>query len=122
MSTDLATLAADPSRVAHVAPEVVPALLGELESLRVLLWARLQAPTPAPGRRSARQQGNAEPAAGEERLLTADQVAARLGVSRRWVYRKAGALPFTRRLSCGTLRFSERGLERWKEKRRGGWA
>ena len=121
MSTDLATLAADPSRVAHVAPEVVLALLGELESLRVLLWARLQAPTPAPGRRSARQ-GNAEPAAGEDRLLTADQVAARLGVARRWVYRKAGALPFTRRLSRGTLRFSERGLERWKETRRGGRA
>jgi excisionase family DNA binding protein len=51
-------------------------------------------------------------------LLTVGEVAERLGVSNRWVYRNADRLPFTRRLTSGTLRFSERGLERWKETRR----
>jgi predicted DNA-binding transcriptional regulator AlpA len=117
MTAELATLAAAPSRVADVAPEALPALLGELEALRAVMWARLQAPTAAPRTTSARREGN-----GEDQLLTADQVAVRLGVDRRWVYRRADALPFTRRLSRGTLRFSARGLERWKESRRAGGA
>ena len=54
---------------------------------------------------------------GPDRLLTAAQTAQRLGVAKRWIYRKADELPFTRRLTEGTLRFSERGLERWKESR-----
>ena len=54
---------------------------------------------------------------GPDRLLTAAQAAQRLGVAKRWIYRKADELPFTRRLTEGTLRFSERGLERWKESR-----
>ena len=113
MSTDLATLAADPCRLADVAPEALPALLGELEALRAALWVRVAAHTAAP---APIQRGNGTP--GEERLLTAAQVAVRLGVSRRWVYRKAATLPFTRCLGPGTLRFSERGLERWEEARR----
>ncbi len=115
MTAELSTLAADPSRVAHVAPEALPALLGELERLRATMWARLQAAS-VPHTPATPTQRNGD------RLLTADEAAVRLGVSRRWVYRKAGALPFTRRLARGTLRFSERGLERWKETRRGGQA
>ena len=111
MSADLATLATDPSRIDDVQAAELPTLIGEAEALRARLWARMQATSapapPAPAQRN-----------GKDRLLTSDEAAELLGVSRRWVYRKADELPFTRRLSGGTLRFSERGLERWKETRK----
>ena len=116
MTAELSTLAANPSRVVDVAPEALPALLGELEALRATLWARLQGAS-VPATPPHQRDGNPT---GEDRLLTVGEVAVRLGVDRRWVYRKADALPFTRRLSRGTLRFSERGLERWKQTRKGG--
>jgi predicted DNA-binding transcriptional regulator AlpA len=50
-------------------------------------------------------------------LLTIKQAAERLNVNRRWLYRHAATLPFTRKLTEGTLRFSEKGLERWKDQR-----
>lgn len=112
MSAELGTLASDPSRIADVSPDALPALIGEAEALRARLWARLQAVS-APVAPAPASNGNGGP----ERLLTAQQAAERLGVSKRWVYRRADSLPFTRRLSEGTLRFSERGLERWKESR-----
>ncbi len=119
MTVKLAALAADPSRVADVAPQALPALLGELEALRSTIWAQLQAAAVLPpGPATPTQQRNDHP--GADRLLTVTEVAIRLGVDRRWVYRRADALPFTRRLSRGTLRFSERGLERWQETRKGG--
>ena len=49
----------------------------------------------------------------EERLLTARAVAALAGVSTRWVYEHADELPFTKRLSADTVRFSERGFREW---------
>jgi excisionase family DNA binding protein len=114
MSAELAALAADPGRVADVEPAALPFLIGEAEALRAALWARLTAgpahvaPAPAPDANG-----------GPDRLLKAQEAADRLGVDRRWVYRqaKAGKLPFARKLSGGTLRFSERGLEKWKERR-----
>ena len=112
-SATLATLAADPERIADVPPEQVPDLIGAAEALRAALWARLQAvkaPTPAP---SAGKGG------GPDRLLTASEAAERLGVSRRWMYRHQAQLPFAKKLSGGTLRFSEHGLERWKDRRSG---
>jgi predicted DNA-binding transcriptional regulator AlpA len=51
-----------------------------------------------------------------DRLLDVGEAAERLGVSKRWMYRRAAALPFTRRLSAGTLRFSSAGLERWQQR------
>jgi len=48
-----------------------------------------------------------------DRLLTVTEVATRLGVSRRYVYGHADQYPFARRLGPKTLRFSERGLEKW---------
>ena len=111
MSIDLATLAADPERIGSVPPESLPTLIGEAESLRALLWARLQAPAPATPEPSNGKAG--EP----DQLLTAQEAADRLGVNRRWIYRNKDTLPFTRKLSEGTLRFSSRGLEKWKERR-----
>lgn len=48
-----------------------------------------------------------------ERLLSPAEAAALLGVTVAWLYRHAGHLPFTRRLSRKALRFSEPGLRRW---------
>ena len=53
-----------------------------------------------------------------ERLLTADQVAQSLGVTPRWVQRRARRLPFARQLSEHAIRYSESGLKRWMAHRR----
>jgi predicted DNA-binding transcriptional regulator AlpA len=49
----------------------------------------------------------------EDRLLNAEEASKRLGVARRWLYRHAERLPFTRRLSAGILRFSLAGINKW---------
>ncbi len=54
----------------------------------------------------------------EDRLLTAEEAAARLGTTPRWLRRRAGKLPFARRLSRKTVRYSEAGLTRWLAARR----
>lgn len=110
MRPELLTLLADPDRLDAVPLELVPALIGEAAALQARLWARLQTPAPAAAPAPASN--------GTDRLLKAGEAGALLGVDRRWMYRHADSLPFTRRLSGGTLRFSARGLERWKETRR----
>ena len=110
MSRDLAELVSYPERIQELSRESVPALIGETEALKARLWARLQGPESPRGVSSTLSTG--------DHLLTASEAAERLGVNKRWIYRKADSLPFTRKLSGGTLRFSERGLERWKETRR----
>ncbi len=52
-----------------------------------------------------------------ERWLTADEAAELLKVNRKWLYRRANALPFARRLSQKKLLFSESGLRRWMASR-----
>ena len=54
----------------------------------------------------------------EDHLLTVDDAAGVLAVERTWMYRHADELPFTRKLSAGTLRFSSNGLHRWLASRR----
>lgn len=49
----------------------------------------------------------------KDRLLTPEEAAEMLGQNVRWLYRRASNLPFTRRLSRKSLRFSEKGLRRW---------
>jgi predicted DNA-binding transcriptional regulator AlpA len=61
--------------------------------------------------------GNGE-APHPDRMLRAPEVAERLGVAVRTVYTNAGGWPFTRRYPGGSVRFSERGLSRWLERRR----
>ena len=113
MNHDLATLAADPERIDSLPSEAIPSLIGATEALKARLWQRLQAAGAATAPSKA-----PTPPAGPDRLLTATEAAERLGVNTRWVYRKAPDLPFTRKLSGGTLRFSEKGLEKWKETKR----
>ena len=49
----------------------------------------------------------------EDRLLTIDQVAQRLSVSKDWVYRNGRRLTFTKKLGPKLVRFSEAGLQKW---------
>ena len=53
----------------------------------------------------------------EDHLLTVDEAAEVLAVERTWLYRHADTLPFSRKLSPGTLRFSSNGLQRWMASR-----
>jgi excisionase family DNA binding protein len=68
----------------------------------------------------ARQSVEEPPAAaapGPDRLLSAAEVAQRLGVAKDWVYRRSQSLPFAVRLG-GHVRFSAAGLERYLKGRR----
>ena len=49
----------------------------------------------------------------KEMLLAPEEAANVIGVNRRWLYRHAEKLPFTRRISRKNLRVSEAGLRRW---------
>ena len=53
----------------------------------------------------------------EDHYLTAQEAADRIGVKRKWIYDHADGLPFVKRLSDRTLRCSERGLNRWLERK-----
>ena len=108
MKPDLASLVAHPEACERVPREAVPHLLSELECLRARLWGRFMQPPAQPA-------NGTRPEA--DRLLDVHETAAILGVDARWLYRRAKSLPFTRRPSPRTLRFSERGLRRWMETR-----
>jgi excisionase family DNA binding protein len=54
----------------------------------------------------------------DDQWLTPDQAAAQLGVTPRWIRRRARVLPFVRRISGKTIRISEEGLRRWVAARR----
>jgi predicted DNA-binding transcriptional regulator AlpA len=96
-----------PERLREVEPEAIPRLLAELETLRARLW--IQMLTAQSGALSEPQR--------EDRLLTVQEVAARLGVEPKWLYRRHRSLPFTRRLTRKTLRFSESGFQEWLGRR-----
>jgi excisionase family DNA binding protein len=108
----LARLLTDPQAVERLQPEELLPLVAELEQLKLVLLGRYLGgegrEAPAPG-----------PAEEEDILLTAEEVAQRLGVSKRWVYEHASGWPFSRRLGRRTVRFSARGLERWMQRQRG---
>src|SRR5262245_36764102 len=90
---DLGALLADPSRVARMPVHEVPALLTQLASVQTRLAA-------VEGAVAARLLAARAPQAEPDRLLTADQAADRLGVTKDWL-RRRGTLPFAIRLSPG---------------------
>lgn len=94
-----------------IPPEAIPATLGELESVRAALWARLIHPETS----ETPSRPEETPSDG---LLTAGDVARRLGVHRRWVYRHAEQLGAVR-LSEARVRFPVAGVERFLSRRKG---
>lgn len=104
----LADLVNDPTKVPVLPVEVIPSLRGELARLDSLLLMRLSFP----------QSGNGPGEPEKDNWLTAEQAAPILGVTPRWLYRRASKLPFARRLSRKVLRFSESGLRKWQAAKR----
>jgi excisionase family DNA binding protein len=82
-------------------PEQLPALLGELEVIRVTALLRVSAP-PVQDR--------------HEELLTVESAAERLGVSTDYVYRHAEQFPFTRHMGR-KLVFSSLGIDEYIRKK-----
>ena len=82
----------------------IPALLADLERVRVLAWMRLSAPQVA-------TQAPTRPRPRKARLLSAQEAAELLGVKPRWIYDHADELG-GQRLSARCLRFSEKALRR----------
>ena len=102
-------LSLERARVGELSPEGAASALFELGALQAALEARLRAMA-VPSSRVGQPE--------QDRLLTPDEAANRLGVSLRWLYRNAKRLPFTRKLTRRTLRFHEAGLEKYiREKR-----
>lgn len=90
----------------------LPALLGELERIRLSLTARLLSPPSPPTPIAPAVQ---EAHAGD-RALTAEEVGRRLGKSRWWVYKHRDELPHSP-LPGGGFVISETSLERWIARR-----
>ncbi len=66
------------------------------------------------------QNGNGHHPPEADKLLTADEAAAVLGVKPRWLYGHASTLPFVVKLpNSRAVRFSARGLDKWLAKRMG---
>jgi excisionase family DNA binding protein len=95
--------------------EALPALIAELAALQARAAARLlvDAPSTATGCLPDRRPADEPREVGADEYLTTAEAAALLRVSRRWLYRRAGRLPFARKLSRRELRFSRQGLERY---------
>jgi hypothetical protein len=64
-----------------------------------------------------RDKSFGEPAPQPEQLLTPEVAAARFRVKKRWLLDHANEIPGVKRLSRMTVRFSERRLARFLEKR-----
>lgn len=114
LAASIASLVANPSSASEVPIDRIPALVAELASEQTALSALQGALTT---RLLASQAKAVSPDVGD-RLLTADEVAVTLGVTRRWVQRRARRLPFARRISEHAIRYSESGLRRWMSNRK----
>ena len=115
LSASLASLLANPSVASEVPVERIPALVAELASEQSALSALQGALTVRLLVSQADAVTRPEPS---DRLMTAGEVANALGVTRRWVQRRARRLPFARRISDHAIRYSETGLKRWMSNRK----
>ena len=90
--------------IAQADPSACPELLGELERLKALLWAKLVHPE------ASSQVPILSPENG--RYLTVEEVSTRFGVSDCWLYRNKKKLPHSQP-SRKVLLFPEKATERW---------
>ena len=111
MSPDLlAALLADPGRAAELSPAEAAATIVKLAALQSTIAARLAAPA---SMRDAERHG-----ATEDDMVGAEEAAKRTGMSKRWLYKHADALPFAHRTSPRSVRFSAHGIKRWLAERK----
>ncbi len=106
-AVDLTDLVRDPSRVANVAREQIPALLTQLSAVQASMAARLVTVS------SEDRASNSE-----DTLLDIADAANRLGVSEDWLYRRTKVLPFVVRVGRH-VRFSANGIDRFIRNRMG---
>jgi predicted DNA-binding transcriptional regulator AlpA len=107
-----ANLIGEPTRAANIPRSELPGIMGQVERLKATLWSQLVR-TPEP-----KTTQPEPPMVKTDQLLTADEAAEWLAVTRRWMYRRADSLPFTRRIGKRTLRFSANGIAQWLESRK----
>ncbi len=107
----LAELVQDPTRASDTPPGIIPAFLSQIAAVQGALSAQLI-------RAFAREQAE-EDTRRADRLLTAAAAAARLAVTKYWLYEHARQLPFTVRIGRRGVRFSEKGIERYLRQRQG---
>ena len=110
MNSHLADILDHPEQAQEVPTEAIPPLLAQLAAAQGALAARLLCSSTVEGGQQSLQE--------KDSLLTAEQAAALLNVTPRWLYRHAKQLPFVRRLSRKVLRFSEVGIKRWHATKR----
>jgi len=110
-------LATFPRAVENVKPEELWRLLGEIhgQTLRLLVVHDIIV-----GRlyRDSRQRETRAASPPAERLLNARQAATVLGVALRWMRRHSPRLPFAKKLSYRSVRYSEVGIRKWLQTRR----
>ncbi len=102
-------IARDPGCAGGLSARTLAALQGRTAAVLTALAAAALAAT-----ETAQEARASRPAAGD-RTLNADEIAAELGQTRRWVFRNARKLPFVRRISRKALAGSEAGLRRWRD-------
>jgi excisionase family DNA binding protein len=100
-------LADDPASAIQLSRELRAALLTRCAAVQAALAAATLADVPRADDREASSTA---------RLLTVEETAARLGISRHSVYASAAKWPFTVRVGR-SLRFSESKLAAWIERR-----
>ena len=105
-------IAVDPTKALDLPPEIATALLARCAVVQGALVGRLLA-----GRGDEEHHG-ARGDQAEDRLLTVEEAATKLGTSRDWVYRHADQLPFTVRIGR-QVRFSAQGIDRYIRQRAG---
>lgn len=92
-----------PDAIAELSVAELPPLALALAAAQSAIAARLADATTAPR---------------DDAYLSADEVAAQLGVDPAWVYRQAARWPFAVKLSGKVLRIERAGLRRWLAQRR----
>ncbi len=99
----LARLLQDPAEVAEVPPQEIPTLLGELERLKAVLWARMTS--------AAAENGRPEVPAEADRWVGPEEAAALLGLTPQQLSRRR-KIP-RKKIGHRTVRYSLAALKRY---------
>lgn len=102
---EIANYLAQHSLVAELNPEQLASLIGQLEQLKAIAWARLVSiPTTTKG---------AKPEPIADRLLTIAEAATLLRKTPEYIYRNKARLPFVKRIALRSYICSEAEIHRW---------
>lgn len=103
-ATELATYLAQPSLVAELNPQQLASLIGQLEQLKALCWARLVG-SPV----TTKETDTIEPS----RMLKPAEASEILRRDLRWIYRHKKTLPFVVQITKRSIVCDERRMLLW---------